>query len=148
MTASLKASSDGTQAIIGVGGVDKIKIGPDTLAVTPTGGIGYGTGAGGTVTQLTSKSTTVTLNTPTGQITMNSAALAAGTAVYFTFNNSLITSTDTVLLTGVLGAATNYRIECAGVAAGVANIRVTNITGGSLSDAIIINFSIIKGVAS
>jgi hypothetical protein len=49
-----------------------------------TQGIGYATGAGGTVTQATSKSTAVTLNTVTGAITMNNAALAAATIVSFT----------------------------------------------------------------
>lgn len=62
-------------------------------------GIGYGTGLGGTVTQLTSKSTAVTLNKPTGQITMNNAALAAGAIASFQFLNSLITTSDMVIVT-------------------------------------------------
>ena len=39
---------------------------------------------GGTVTQATNKSTGVTLNTESGQITMNNAQLDAGTEVTFT----------------------------------------------------------------
>jgi hypothetical protein len=46
-------------------------------SISSTGGIGYATGAGGPVTQLTSKSTGVTLGKVAGQITMNGAALAA-----------------------------------------------------------------------
>ena len=42
-----------------------------------TTGIGYATGAGGTVTQATSKSTAVILNKLTGAITMNAASQAA-----------------------------------------------------------------------
>ena len=51
------------------------------VLVTNPAGLGYGTGSGGTVTQATSKSTTVVLNKPTGQITMNGAALASGAVV-------------------------------------------------------------------
>ena len=52
-------------------------LGEGTLAsrpaapVLPTGGIGYATGAGGTVMQATNKATGVTLNTVSGQITTN-----------------------------------------------------------------------------
>jgi len=62
--------------------------------VLPTGEMGYGTGAGGTVTQLTSKSTSVTLDKPTGQITMNNATLAAGAIAIFSCNNSVVSATD------------------------------------------------------
>ena len=61
-----------------------------TLHIDPTSSLGYGAGAGGTVTQATSKSTAVTLNKPTGKITMNNAALAANTTVQFNLNNNLI----------------------------------------------------------
>ena len=62
-----------------------------TLSLTGASStLGYGTDAGGTVTQATSKSTAVTLNKPCGQITMNNAALAANTSVAFLFNNSLL----------------------------------------------------------
>lgn len=49
-----------------------------TRVVDGTGGIGYQTGSGGTVTQATSKSTAVTLNKLSGRITLNAEALAAG----------------------------------------------------------------------
>jgi hypothetical protein len=44
----------------------------------PDGGLGYSTGAGGAITQGTSKSTAVTLHKVCGSITMHNAALAAG----------------------------------------------------------------------
>lgn len=112
------------------------------------GTFGYSTGSGGTVTQLTSKSTAVTLNKPSGQITMNNAALAAGASVFFQVNNSLIsTSGDTVLVGGLWSSfdPINYRIEAVRIAGGSFTIRVTNITGVSLSEALVINFAIIKG---
>lgn len=45
---------------------------------TSGGSIGYSTGTGSTVTQATSKSTGVTINSLCGQITINAASLAAG----------------------------------------------------------------------
>lgn len=116
------------------------------VLVTGAGGLGYGTGSGGTVTQATSKSTAVTLNKPTGQITMNNAALAAGASVTFTLNNSLVAATDMLLVN--VSNGTSYTAQNYSVGSGVAQIRVTNITGGSLSEAAVLNFAIIKGVTS
>jgi len=50
---------------------------------TSSGGLGYGTGSGGTVTQATSKTTNVTLNKTNGKITMNNASLGAGASATF-----------------------------------------------------------------
>ena len=130
------------------GGSERMKI--DTsgnVLVTSPAGLGYGLGAGGTVVQATSKSTAVTLNKPSGQITMNNAALGAGIAVVFQLNNSLISGTDTVQVVTFSGGA-SYLANCISVAAGAALIRVVNDTGGSLSDVVILNFAIIKGAAS
>jgi hypothetical protein len=52
----------------------------------------------GTVTQLTSISTAVTLNTHSGVITTVAAATAAGTPDLFTFNNTNITVDSIILL--------------------------------------------------
>lgn len=111
------------------------------------GGVsGYGPGSGGTVTQATSKSTGVTLNKACGQITMNGAALAAGASVSFTVTDSLVTAADVVLCAA--SGNSNYRVECASVAAGSFTVRVTNVTGGSLSDALLVNFIVHRGVTS
>jgi hypothetical protein len=118
-----------------------------TTAAT-SGGIGYGTGggAGGTVTQATSKSTGVTLNAYTGTITMNNAALVAGTIVSFTVTDSDMTATDVVAIQhdngGTLGA---YTIDPSTSAAGSFVINVRNDTAGSLSEALVLRFAIIKG---
>jgi len=129
-------------------GVHRLRIDSsgNVLVTNNTGGLGYGTGAGGTVTQSTNKTTSVTLNRPTGQIIMNNAALAANTSVIFSLVNSLISANDLVLVCcGPGPSGTNYRIEVAGALAGVAQIRVSNITTISLSDSVVINFAIIKG---
>lgn len=119
-------------------------------SITATGLLGYGTGAGGTVTQTTSKTTGVTLNKPTGVITMDAAALGAGVSVIFALSNSLLSSTDTINVSHNAngGTANAYTIQTLTVGAGSVVIRVTNITGGSLSEAVQISFTVTKGVSA
>ncbi len=115
----------------------------------PTGGLGYGTGAGGTITQATSKSTGVTLNKVCGQITMNNAALNAGVSVSFTLTNSAIAAADTVRVNiQSVGSADSYNVDVTAVAAGSCRIQVRNFTAGNLSEAIVLNFAVIKGATS
>lgn len=111
-----------------------------------TSGIGYATGAGGTVTQATSKSTGVTLNTVTGAITMNGAALGIDTIVSFTLTNSAIAATDFVALQHDSAGTVGKYLFSAQPAAGSAVITVTNVSAGSLSEAIVIRFAVIKSV--
>ena len=111
--------------------------------------IGYTTGAGGAVTQATSKSTGVTLNKLCGQITTHNASLAATTAVSFTLTNSKIASTDTIQVNIGSGATTNsYIVTVTAVAAGSCRIQIYNLTGGGLGEALVLNFAVIKGKAA
>jgi hypothetical protein len=113
------------------------------VLVTNAAGLGYGTGAGGAVTQLTSRTTGVTLSKPTGAITMFSAAGSA-TAATFTVTNTLVAATDTMILNQKSG--TNlYVLLVTAVAAGSFNVTFYT-TGGTATDAPVINFSLIKGV--
>lgn len=106
--------------------------------------LGYTAAAQGTVTQATSKSTAVTLNKSAGQITMNNAALGATTNVTFTLNNSLISTNDIVILNIAAGAtAGSYNCWVSGLGAGTVSITVRNISGGSLSEAVVINFALV-----
>ena len=115
------------------------------LAVAPAG-LGYGTGSGGTVTQATSKSTAVTLNKPTGQITTSNSALAAGTQTNFTFANSLIGASDSIIL--CMNYSTLYSVRTATISAGNCVIVIKNEYSTSLSEPLIINFAIIKGATA
>lgn len=122
-------------------------IGPDGT-VTTTAGLGFETGAGGTIAQATSKATTVVLSKSCGTITMNGAALAADTSVSFTLTNTTIAAGDMVLVqhdsVGTLGA-----YNCTATpAAGSASITVRNLTPGSLSEAIVLRFVVIKAVVA
>lgn len=112
-----------------------------------TAGVGYIAGAGGAVTQLTSKSTGVTLNKASGTITMNNAALAAANTVTFVLTNSTIAVTDTVTVSIAGGETTDasYQILPVKVAAGSCKITVWNITNGSLSEALVLQYNVHKG---
>jgi hypothetical protein len=111
-------------------------------------GIGYLTGQGGTVTQATNKATDVTLNKISGQIIMNGAALASNVVASFNLNNSFIGINDTIIINQERTVSTyNYQVW-AGVGSGTAEINVRNISGGTLSDAVTLNFCVIKGAAA
>jgi len=111
--------------------------------------IGYTASAQGTVTQATDKSTAVTLNKSAGRITMNNASLNTATNATFTLNNSLISANDTVILTISGGQATpgSYNVFANSLSTGSVSITLRNISGGTLSEAIIINFAIIHGAS-
>lgn len=119
------------------------------VSTSPTAGVGYATGAGGTVTQLTSKATGVTLNTASGQITLNNAALAAAAKVSFVVTDSAVTATDNLIVSIASGGTANaYRANVTAIAAGSFTVTVENITAGSLSEAPIVTFSVLKGATS
>jgi hypothetical protein len=109
---------------------------------------GYITGEGGTVTQATSKATAVTLSKKCGQITMHNASLAADTTVSFTLTNTTIVATDLLVLNHVSGGTAGSYLLNAQAAAGSASINVRNITAGSLGEAIVIGFAVVKAVTA
>lgn len=115
------------------------------VTVTGPGGLGYGTGSGGQVTQTTSKGTAVTLNKTNGRIITDAAALAAGASVSFLVNTTALAGMDNVIATPVNGA---YRCATYINGAGSFGVVLTNTTAGSLSEAVWINFAIIKSVTS
>lgn len=101
-------------------------------------------GSAGAVTQATSKATGVTLSKQTGKITLHDAALAADAIVAFTLTNTLIEATDLVLVTHVSGGTGGAYVVTAFPGAGSASIKVTNISAGSLGEAIVLRFVVIK----
>jgi hypothetical protein len=115
--------------------------------VSTTGSLGYTTGAGGTVTQNANKGTAVTINKISGQITMNNAALAAAAEVSFTVNNSTVSSTDVVIVNiQSVGTAGSYFVTVGSVSNGAFTITLGNVSTGSLSQALVLNFAVIKSV--
>jgi len=124
-------------------------IGDYEALVTTTTGLGFYTGAGGLVTQASTKATAFTLNTMCGQITTAADGLAHSTTVSATWTNSKIAATDVVIINhksgGTIGAYV-FNVSCG---AGTATLYITNNqTSGTLSDAIVLSFVVIKGVTS
>lgn len=117
----------------------------NNLLLTGGGGLGYGTGSGGTVTQATSRSTAVTVNKPTGSITMLSAAGSTSWSG-FVVNNSLVGINDAVILSLRGGNSNFYTFQIGAV--GTGNFQINFLAGGTAIDAPIINFAIIKGAVA
>ena len=126
---------------IGVAYEDQNIVGANLVLVDEQ--LGYTAAAQGTVTQETSKSTAVTLNRPAGQITMNAASLAGATNVTFTFNNSLISPNDVIVLNVNGGTTAAYNVYTSVLGAGSASITLRNITANPLAEAVVLNFALI-----
>lgn len=114
----------------------------------PVEGLGYGTGAGDAVTQGTSKSTGVTLTGCSGTITTHNESMADGEIKEFFVTNSSARTYDTLAIGhisgGTLGA---YKVDWYGmIALNGFYVRIENISGGPLGEALDIHFNIIRGV--
>lgn len=123
-----------------------------TGAVTSSGataGVGYATGAGGAVTQITSSSTAVTLNKVTGQITTVALTTAAAAEERFTVTNSAVAATDAIVLGTTYDGAGTPMLSVQKIAAGAFDVVITNVhAANALNAAMVINFTVIKGVAA
>jgi predicted transcriptional regulator len=110
--------------------------------------VGYATGTGGTVTQNTNKSTGVTLNKRCGEITMRNTALGAATIVSFVLTNTTIAPTDVIVINHVSGGTIGAYTINGSCNNGSATIYVRNNTAGSLSEALVLRFVVIKGAVA
>lgn len=165
-------TADLTKALVGLGNVDNtadtskpvstpqltaLNLKADLANPTFTGGLqvvgaglfGYGTGAGGTVTQATSKTTAVTLNKPTGRIETHIAALASGGEVQIACNNTAVTANDITVCTINGGGANSTAYDLRTISGnGIIYFQLKNISAVSLSDVVVIHFAVIKGATS
>jgi hypothetical protein len=115
------------------------------IASSGTAGVGYVTGAGGTVTQATSRTTGVTLNKTTGAITLFSAA-GTTTAATFVVTNSTVAATDVIILNQKSGTDL-YDLMVTAVAAGSFSVTFRT-TGGTTTETPVFNFAVIKAVSA
>lgn len=116
---------------------------------TGAGGIGYATGAGVAVTQLTSRTTTTptTGAKTTGAVTLFTTTAVVGTYFSFTVPNTAIAVTDTVVLS-VRGATNTYVAFVSAITAATSfQVTMASVVG-TASDTPIVNFTIIKGVSA
>ena len=123
-------------------------------ALTSSGGnIGYLAGAGGTVTQITSQTTAVTLNTLSGMVQMFSGtSIAHETAAVFQVNNSRVAQSDVVIASIRGGTNTgNTQASIVEVGSGYFKIAVANNNGSGAAEtgsAIQINFAVFKATTA
>lgn len=148
-----------SKANIDAGTIDGTTIGASSAAsvkgttVEATTSIGYPTGTGGTVTQATSRTTGVTLDKITGEITLYAASLGGHDADEFTLTNSTIGANDVIMLNIKSGAASGtrkyYQTQVVAVSAGSCVISVGNIDNATIpatgTDSPVLQFVVIKG---
>ena len=103
-------------------------------------------GIGGTVTQLTSRTTGVTLNKTTGVITTDDASLAAAAEATFVVTNSKVKATDVVVISVQdAGATGTVQAYVSDVADGSFSITLANLHASVAStNAVVINFAVIR----
>lgn len=117
-------------------------VGSTSVLSSGQGGVGYKAGAGGAITQITSRTTGVTLNAVTGAITLVSASGSA-TPASFTVTDSSVGTNDVVVVNQDSGTDL-YEIFVTAVGAG--SFRITSFTtGGTTSEQPVISFAVIKG---
>jgi hypothetical protein len=119
------------------------------LTSNGTSGIGYALGSGGSSTQLTSKATPPpAINFPNGEVTTHAAALAAGAIVSFTLSNTRIVAADMIHVHHVSGGTMGAYKVWGVCAANAATIYIKNETAGSLGEALVLRFHLVKTVAA
>ena len=151
-----------TKVDIDSGAIDGTTVGASTPAsvkgttVEATTSIGYPAGTGGTVTQLTSRTTGVTLDKITGEIVLFAASLGGHDADEFTLTNSTIAANDVVVLCIKSGAAVGtrkyYQVHAVAVTAGSCVISVGNIDNATIpaagTESPVIQFMVLKGAVA
>lgn len=151
-----------TKVNVDAGAIDGVTIGAASAAavkgttVEATTSIGYPTGTGGAVTQLTSRTTGVTLDKITGEITLFAAAIAGNDADEFTLTNSTIGANDVIVLCMKNGVAAGtrkyYQMDVVNVAAGSCVVAVGNLDNASIpsvgTESPTLQFAVIKGAVA
>lgn len=112
--------------------------------VTPSQAIGYLPGSGGTVAQVTVKTSTVTINRPSGLITTASATVTAAVIVSFAVNNTLVSVGDVIAINHQSGGTVGAYTINAAAGASQATIYIRNNTAGNLAEILNLNFALIK----
>jgi hypothetical protein len=132
---------------IGVAYEDQNIIGADIVKATDivsAGTLGYSASKFSTVTQQNNKTTGVTINTPSGQITTANAQMAPSANAVFVVTCSAVSVRDAVVANvgsgGTLGA---YNVFVAAIADGSFTLELKNVTNNAYSEVIKLNYIII-----
>lgn len=118
------------------------------LSSSATVPIGYSTGAGGAVTQITTSATGVTLSKPCGQITTVALTTAGAAEEKFTVTNTLVDANDVIVLGTTYNGAGQPMLSVSNTAASAFDIVITNVSASALNAVMVINFVVIKSVVA
>lgn len=130
------------------GGDDNHLLG-DSLTKVANKGRGFTTGAGSAITQATSITTGVTINSMCGQITTVPSTLAAGAEAVFTVTNSDVAAADVISVSTTYAGAGTLIVNVNKVTAGAFDIVLANLhASNALNAVVVINFVVHKSVAS
>ena len=118
------------------------------LSSGATSGIGYTTGAGGSVTQLTSITTAVTLNKICGRISCYAGTYNANTQYEFTVNNTAAAGNDFIAINE--NGSNKGLVITANSGTNAFIVVIRNVTAANITPAggLALNFGILKVVAS
>lgn len=111
-------------------------------------GLGYRTGAGGAVTQITSASTGVTLSKYCGQITTVALTTAAAAEEAFVVTNTKVDANDVIAVSTTYAGGGKPIVFVTNVGSGVFTINISNVSASALDAVLVINFTVIKSVAA
>lgn len=124
------------------------------LLTSGTGALGYGTGSGGTVTQITSKSTAIALGKPSGRIITHNSSLSANSSTFFQMINPCVGDNDNISWSfsnagaSALVDYTKYDLAITVSSGGNVYFVLRNLSGSALSDVITIDFTLNRGAIS
>lgn len=144
-TVSVGSTQTNADLQIGGKGTGTVILTTGATSKSATKALGYSTGAGGAVTQITSRTTGVTLSKPAGAITLVSAA-GSTTPATFTVTNSLVAATDVIYVCQKSGTD-KYTLSVSAVTAGSFDITF-NTKSGTTTEQPVFNFVILKAVTS
>lgn len=100
-----------------------------------------------TVTQITNRSTGVTINSTVGQITTDATSLAAGAEAKFVVTNSYVTAKSVIVINAASGQTADTSVPVVvAVGAGSFTIQLTNLHASTAdTGAMVINFIVLGG---
>jgi hypothetical protein len=121
--------------------------GGSIASTSPTAGIGYATGAGGT--QSAPDATPVTLNKICGRLTFT-GAINNGATGLMVVNNTTVDEYDVIIINLQNGAALSATgavdVRIYAVADNQFTVAITNNSGGTITTDFVMNFAVIKSV--
>lgn len=114
-----------------------------------TSGRHLGPVSGGTVTQTTSKATTVTLNAESGVIKTHNQSLGGDSIATFTVKNDKVSAGDVILVNHIAGNTLGgYLAQAVATVDGEFKMSILNLLSTAQAEAIDLAFVIFKGASS